>query len=188
MNILSGVAKRWMAMVCIISFIFPWVMACDVEPPRPPQKLSFGKVMADVKVYSGQHASFEEGIVVYKQQKEDTSVVVVTTFPFPKVTTKEELADNQVLAIKVSRENYGKIQIGSRISAQGYLKEAEKKGKHIYYVNAESVTVNGQESIDDPDFSQLVDVIHQKVKDDDFVDLAIFFFIILPLLFNSFDD
>ena len=159
--------KRNIARFIVVVFFFN-ITACAIEPQSPPKVFSFAQVMKDAKAYSFRRAIFNNGVVVFKKQKDGTSAVVVTEYPFPKVKSKNDLADDQVMAVKLSQNDYQKLQVGTVISVTGYVEKAEKKGKIIYYVDAQQITLCGQANIEDPDFHQLIDIIDQKSKDDDF--------------------
>jgi hypothetical protein len=174
--------KRNTAIFVIAVF---FIAACTIEPPPPLRVFSFAQVMKDAKAYSSKRAIFNNGVIVFKEKKERTSVVVVTEYPFPNVKSKNDLADNQVMAIKLSQNDYQKLQVGTIISVTGYIKTAKKKGKLIYYVNAQQVTSCGQVNIEDPDFHKLVDIINQKSKDEYFFNTLIILTTVNMMLLNN---
>jgi len=127
---------------------------------------------------------FRDGVVVFKKQIKRRNFVVVTEHPFPKVNSKKDLPDNKVMAVEMDERDYQNLKIGTIVVATGYLESVKRKDKWFYYVNAKRVVAHGQQSIKDPDFHKLIDIISQREKDDDSSLLMISCFILLyPTLF-----
>jgi hypothetical protein len=189
MKILSELQMRCVAIVCLVAFLLPVMPACspDVFKPLPPAKVSFARAMWNPVAYKQRHL-FCEGIVVFKKRNRNVSAVVIAPYPFPKVATEGDLKDDQVVAVKLANVNYDKVKIGSIVEIEGWMSEAKKNGKHIFYLEGREVTVKGQEPIADPDFEKLVNIVSQKAENNA-TNFALFFMlyitIIHPLLFDD---
>lgn len=166
--------KKSLTVAVALVFVFS-ITTCEGLRESTPQ-ISVAEVLKNPVSYLGKTAIFRDGTVVFKKQKERTSVVVVVSHPSPKIKSVDDLHESEVLPIKVAAADYKNVNIGSVIAVEGRIERAKKKGKVIYYIGAKNVTITGHEDINDPDFEKLVEVINQKAKDDAF-ELYMYFLI-----------
>lgn len=167
--------KKGMILTAFLLVLSMIVASCEVKPPK---KVDFNLVIKNPSSYfSHGYNYFNSGVVVFHQQKEGVSVIVVTSNPIPSLDS--QLKDDQVLAIKIPSTYYDKTKLGDVIDAKGHLDKATHESRDIYFVDASDVTVTGQQNVKDTDFQTMVNIIKEKENDDDFFPFSVIWFILI---------
>lgn len=168
--------KQWLFLVLDLVCIFAIMLChCEIET-TPAMKVPFTDALKNCPYYSTHSHSFpfSDGVVVFKGQKKNVYVAVVTSNPVPNNNpvpkiNAEQLKDNQVIAIKIPSGSYENIKIGDIIEVNGKMKKVNYKSEDIYFIDASSVMVTGVANVDDPDFNRMVKAI-KKNEDQEFFD------------------